>query len=278
MMLKTGSSGLALLLTILSLLAFAFMAFMGLEYLLEGNHLVAVLICLGGMALLGLCIRMACWGKETRKKKQGYAIEILSLLAAGIILYFGRTPFSQFVYVVNHQQDINNLVVEARDRACKIDTAYDEYAHKRLAAYERYLKKTVKDNQHTVSMKVRSLERRLLPEDMTEVQDERKDWLDQLQNVNVWNIATAKNLGYLISASDDWVKQYADVSNFMYEGERCEPFVMQGDDIKDRYKEFTTPRTPDRLSNIAMAVCCLLILTFYIVSLRSKSRYKGRRA
>lgn len=277
-MFKTDSSGLALLLTILSLLAFAFAAFMGLEYLLEGNHLAAVLICLGGMVLLGICIRLACWGKVTRKKKQGYVIEILSIIAAGVILYFGRTPFSQFVYVVNHEQDINSLVEEARDNASKIDTAYDEYAQKRLASYEHYLKKNTKDDLHIVSQKVNSLKRRLLPEGVTDVRYERKEWLNQLQNVNVWNIATAKNLGYLISASDDWVQQYADVSSLMYEGEKCEPFTMQSNDIKSRYNEFTTPRTPDRLSNIAMAVCCLLILTFYIVSLRSKSRYQGRRA
>lgn len=277
-MFKTGSSGLALLLTILSLLAFAFAAFMGLEYLLKGNHLLAVLICLSGMVLLGLCIRMACWGKSTRKKRQGYVIEILSLLAAGVILYLGRTPFSQFVYVVNHEQDINSLVMEARDNAFKIDTAYDDYAQKRLTAYERYLKKTAKDNPQTVSLKVNSLKRRLMPEDMMDVREARKDWLDQLHNMNVWNIATAKNLGYLISASDDWVEQYAEVSSQIYQGEKCEAFTMKSDDIKNRYKEFTTPRTPDRWSNLAMAACCLLILTFYIASLRAKSRYQGRRA
>lgn len=276
-MLKSGSSGLALLLTILSLLAFAFAAFMGLEYLLEGNHLIAVLICLGGMLLLALCIRMACWGKVTRKKRQGYVIEILSLLGAAVILYFGRTPFSQFVYVVNHEQDINSLVVEARDNASKIDTAYDAYAQKRLDNYERYLKKN-KEGSQVVGQKVNSLKRRLQPDDMSLVRDERTAWLDKLQKVNVWNIATPKNLYYLISASDDWVEQYAEVSSMMYEGEKSEPFTLQIDAIKDRYKEFTTVRPADRWSNIAMAACCLLILTFYIVSRRSKSRYQGRRS
>lgn len=277
-MFKSGSSGLALLLTILSLLAFVFFAFMGLEYLLEGNHLVAVLICLGGAVLLGLCIRLACWGKSTRKKQQGRVIEICSLLVAALLLYFGRTPFSHFIYVVDHKAEIDKLVIEARDNACRIDTAYLDYAQQRLKDYERTLKRGGNADRHAVSLQTASLKRRLLPEDLSTVREERKAWLDGLRHVNVWNIATAKNLHYILTASDDWVGQYAAVSSLTYEGEKCEPFAMASDDIKSRYQQFTTPSAPDWLSTVAMLVCCLLILTYYIQCLRAKSRFQGRHA
>lgn len=277
-MYKSGSSGLALLLTILSLLVFAFFAFMGLEYLLEGNHVAAVLICLGGALLLGLCIRLACWGKSTRQKHKGFAIEIASLVVAALLLYLGRTPFSQFMYVVNHEQEINTLVVEARDNASRIDTAYLDYAEKRVADYERLLLKGKKVDRHTAELKVKSLKRRLLPEELTSVSRERREWLDQLQHVNLWNIATAKNLKHILSASDDWVNQYAEVSHLIYEGEESEPFAMTSDDIKNRYAEFTTPRPANLWSNVAMAVCCVLMLTYYVQSLRARSRFQGRRA
>ncbi len=277
-MFKSGSSGLALLLTILSLLVFVFFAFMGLEYLLEGNHLVAVLICLGGAGLLGLCIWLACWGKSTRKKHKGFVIEIFSLLVAALLLYFGRTPFSHFIYVVDHKEEIDKLVIEARDNAGRIDTAYLDYAEQRLKDYERTLKKSSNNDRHAVSLKTASLKRRLLPQDLSTLREERKAWLDGLRHVNVWNIATAKNLRYILTASDDWIGQYASVSSLIYEGEKCEPFSMTSDDIKSRYQQFTTPRTPDWLSTVAMLVCCLLILTYYIQCLRAKSRFQGGHA
>ena len=277
-MFKSGSSGLALLLTILSLLAFVFIAFMGLEYLLEGNHWLALLICLAGAGLLGLCIWLACWGKSTREKHKGFAIEIISLLVAAVLLYLGRTPFTQFMYVVDHKQDINNLVMAARDNASRIDTAYLDYANQRLKDYEKVLKKGKDTDGHAVNMKVKSLTRRLLPDELESLRDERKAWLDELQQVNVWNLSTAKNLNHIITASDDWIGQYATVSSLIYEGETCEPFAMTSDDIKSQYEVFTTPREANWTSTIAMLVCCVLILTYYIQCLRAKNKYQGHRA
>ena len=110
------------------------------------------------------------------------------------------------------------------------------------------------------------------------VREERKQWLDGVQRVNVWNIATAKNLHYIITASEDWVKQYAALSRVIYEGEKdCEPFTMEVSDIKGRYAALSTAQKPFLWSDIAMAVCCLLIFTYYIQSLRARSRYQGFR-
>lgn len=277
-MYRSGSSGLAMLLTIVSLLVFAFFAFMGLEYLLGGDHVISLLITLSGMALVGYCLKLACWGKETRMKNKGRVIEVLSLLAIAVLLFFARTPFSQFVYVVNHEQEIDSLVMEARDAACRIDTAYVEYAEKRLSNYERYLKKTKRLSTSQTKQSVASLKRRLLPDSVATVREERKQWLDGVQRVNVWNIATAKNLHYIITASEDWVKQYAALSRVIYEGEKnCEPFTMEVSDIRGRYAALSTAQKPFLWSDIAMAVCCLLIFTYYIQSLRARSRYQGFR-
>ena len=198
-------------------------------------------------------------------KNKGRVIEVLSLLAIAVLLFFARTPFSQFVYVVNHEQEIDSLVMEARDAACRIDTAYVEYAEKRLSTSQ-------------TKQSVASLKRRLLPDSVATVREERKQWLDGVQRVNVWNIATAKNLHYIITASEDWVKQYAALSRVIYEGEKdCEPFTMEVSDIKGRYAALSTAQKPFLWSDIAMAVCCLLIFTYYIQSLRARSRYQGFR-
>lgn len=291
---KSRSSGLALLMTIASLLGFAYMAFMGLEYmlpenrllveknlvseenLLDANQLLAAIMSVVGAALLFFCIRWACWGKATRKKHKGLVIEILSLLAIVALLFLGRVAFSRFIYVIENKQEIESLVTEARATALSIDTTYYIYAQERVKAYHKYLKG---DSSRT--QKTSSLRRRLLLDDemLNIVSQEREDWLGQMDDsINVWNPATPKNLHYIIQASDDWVRQYANVSSLIYEGEKIEPFKMDDGDFKNRYIDFMKRYKTDIWSHLAMAFCCVAILTYYIQCRRAKNKFEGRRA
>ena len=295
-MFKSRSLGIALLVTIASLLAFAYMAFMGLEYmlpenrllveknlvseerLLEANQLLAAIMSVVGAALLFLFIRWACWGKATRKKHKGLVIEILSLLAIVVLLYLGRVAASRFVYVIENKQEIESLVAEARTTALGIDSAYLIYTPERVEAYGKYLK-----GDSAKKQKTSSLRRRLLLDDemLKTVSQERKDWLGHMDDsINVWNPATPKNLHYIIQASDDWVRQYANVSSLIYEGEKqdCKPFEIPNGDFQNRYIDFMNRYKPDIWSHLAMGVCCVAILVYYIFCRRAKNKYEGHRA
>lgn len=265
---KNGSAGIALLLTVLSILVFAFMVFMGTEYLLKGDHLRSVICCVVFLLIMGLCIWLSCWGKTTRNKYVGRVIEILSLVVAAVALYIGRTPFSQFVYIIEHENEINTLVQDARSKALGVDSAYINYADGRIEAYRKYL---TKNKQHDVALKVRSLKRRLKPDSIGIVSDERHDWLTSWHKLNIWNISTPKNLYNVIEASNEWGEQYAEISRIIYKGEDCQPFAVE--DIETSVSKLSQTQTPGKWSNIAMAVCCILILTFYIQCVRSRSRY-----
>ena len=277
-MARSGSSGIALTLTTLSLLTFAFFSFMGMEYLFRGDHRWAIGICLTGLLLLGVFLYLACWGKTTRNKLKGRFFEALALIFAGVILFWGRTPFSQFFYVVEHEKEINALVIEAKQQAHDIDSLYAKYAHNRLTEYRLYDKRHAKDSQ-TATQLVTSIKRRLFPTAIDSIAAERSEWMSGLQTVNVWNIATAKNLNEMISASDEWTKQYATVSQVIYEGEGegCEPFSLSDNDIQSRFDALTKPIAPSPLSNIVMVACYILILVYYFQSLRARSRYQGQR-
>lgn len=272
-MFRSGSSGAALLLTMLFLAGFAFFSFMGLSYLYEGDLRWSLLICLGGVLLLCFFLWLACRTKTERKRR--LPLEVFSLLGAAAILFLGRAPFSQFVYVLENKSTIDSLATAARNGAAGLDTAYLNYVDNyRVKNYEKNLK-----NDSNAVVKVNSLKRRLKPEELIKISEARKAWIDQLENLNIWNPGTAKNLYHLIGASEKWVGQYANVSGIIYKEEgSVKPFSKTIDDIKSRYAEFTTRHVPDIWSNIAMIVCCLSILAFYIQSNRSRNKYKGRRA
>lgn len=281
-MFKTGSSGIALTLTLLALLVFACFSFMGMEYVTHANHRVTIPFCVGGIILLGVCMRLACWGKTTRKKYKGRAVEILCLLVVGVILYLGREPFSQYVYVINHRQEVDSLVSDALHNAQNIDSIYIAYANERIDKYQDFLQKN-KTNFTPFARKMRSnsLRRRLLPDSLKFVCTKRAVWMGNLDTVNVWrNIGTPHNLDYLIKASESWVEQYEKVSQIIYQGEKSKPFELSTSSLYNRYVALTTTHNEqdDQLSNIAMVVCCVLILLYYIICVRARSRYQGRRA
>lgn len=271
-MFRSGSSGAALLLTTLFLAGFAFFSFMGLSYLYEGDLRWSLLVCLAGVLLLCFFLWLACRTKTERQRR--LPLEVISLLGAAAILFLGRAPFSQFVYVIENKSMIDSLATAARNNAAGLDSAYLNYVDDRVKNYKKSLK-----NDSNAVVKVNSLKRRLMPEDLNKISEARKAWIDRLENLNIWNPGTAKNLYHLIGASEKWVDQYANVSRIIYKEEgSAKPFSMPIDDIKSKYVEFTTRHVPDIWSNIAMIVCCVSILAFYIQSNRSRNKYKSHRA
>ena len=281
-MFKTGSSGIALTITLLALFVFACFSFMGMEYVTHANHRVTISVSVGAIIILGVCLRLACWGKTTRKKYKGRAVEVLSLLVVGVILYLGREPFSQYVYVINHRNEVDSLVSDALHSARNIDSIYIDYADERIDKYQDYLQKNKTNfTQFAKKMRVNSLRRRLLPDSLKIVCKERALWMANLDTVNVWrNVGTPHNLDYLIKASESWVEQYEKVSQIIYQGEESRPFELSTANLYNRYVALTTTHDEqdDRLSNIAMTVCCVLIFSYYIICVRARSRYEGRRA
>lgn len=268
----------ALLLTSLALLVFAFFAFMGTEYLLEGDHRMVALCCLPSAIVLGYFIWMAQKVKHGRKKN--IALEVTLLTGAICIVLVGMVPFSQFVYTIEHEREINQLVSDARDSARCVDSLYHDYAGKRVAAYKRHLRS---DRYRT--LKVESLERRLLATVSDTIEAQRDAWLDSLHTIDLWNPATARNLYHIITASEEWTRQYAEVSAVIYRGEPdvndepCAPFAIDNSDIRQRYARFTTFHWPlTAWSVVAGVVCCVLMSLYYMACTRSRNKYQGNRA
>jgi uncharacterized membrane protein YidH (DUF202 family) len=273
---KKSIAGFALLVTIAALLVFVYISFLGTEYLLEGNHLLAVPLVLLGAALLSYAISVMCKSKGSRDKRKGLPKEVAAIMAAVLILLVGSIAFTQFLYVHDHQRQLRETLFSTADDVSRIDSVYKDYAMQRVNAYRKLLKKERYPSEKQTSM-TKSLRRRLMPEEYDTICADRKRWLASVHDAGVWNISTPRNLHYLVSAGHDWTEQYREVSSVIYKGEVAEPFGSGETEffLSEESRQFSKPHRPDSRSMAATVICCLLILTTYWHIRRPKNRYAG---
>ena len=281
---KHNKGGIALLFTVLALLVFAFFAFMGTEYVFDGNHAIVVPVCVCAAAALTLCVYFACKIKTSRNKKMWFW-ELLAVLGACVILFIGSVPFSQFVYIIKHSDDVEQLVADAQQNALVVDADYRGYVDNRVSSYNKILQRRNTTNL-TREKRVNSLRRRLLPPAIDSIASERKAWLGTMKIINIWNIATARNMHYLIAASDEWSQQYTSISEVIYDGETSQPFSHDSNNsaIKDQYNQLIHYRADDFPRNILFGEglvgllsalgCGILIAVYYFYCQRPRNKYQ----
>lgn len=263
-----------MLITVVALLAYALIVFLGMEYLWEGIHEIALPLTLAGVAVLACCVYVMCKSKASRNKPQGLPREIIAIVIAVVILYLGRTPFSQFFYVYDHQEELRKGIQETVEDVAQIDSLYQNYAHQRLRNYRKELKR-----QRVARTKAKALEkslrRRLLPTMLDTIQVQRQQWLSSLGKTQVWSLSTPRSIHYLLRASEEWTTQYQQVSSVIYRGEKAEAFNSDGmiGVTADKLVPFLTPQQADSRSVVVMVLCCILILTTYFHIRRPKSRF-----
>lgn len=273
---KKTFAGVALFCTIATLLMFSCIAFLGAEYLLHGSHQKAIPITMAGMALIIYCVSVMCRSKKSRNKRSGLPREVAAFIIAIVLLVIGSIPFTQFIYVHNHQEELRDCMVQTANAVNNIDSLYKEYAEARVRRYKSHLYKNHFSSEAT-RQRVESLRRRLIPEDFDAIHTERQQWLSTLSSADVWNISTPHNLHYLIKAGHDWTEQYAKVSKVVYQGEKAEPFGS-GDTAFtaiDAGEQFSQFQKPDILSVLAVLLAIGLILTTYLHLRRPKNKYVG---
>ncbi len=273
---KKTIAGFALLLTIAALLVFVYISFMGAEYLLEGNHLVAVPLVLLGAALLSWSIWMMCTSKASRDKRRGLPKEVAAFAMTIMVLLAGSVAFTQFLYVHDHQRQLRETLFSTAAQVSRIDSLYKDYAQGRVKAYRSLLRKERYPSGKRALLE-KSLKRRLMPAGFDRICEDRQRWLASLHDAGVWNISTPRNLHYIVTAGREWTEQYSQVSSVVYKGEKAEPFGYGETSFThgESSRVFCKPHKPNLRSMAATIVCCLLILTTYLHVRRPRSRFAG---
>lgn len=275
-MMHNGKAGVALSVTVLALLLFSIAAFYGMEYLYDGDHAIAISSTLVGLTFLSVCIYFMCKSKSSRNKRSGLPIEIISMSVACFVLVLGSIPFNIFISAIEHEKAFVGSITETARNVSAIDSSYQAYVNRRVTNYERYLN-TKKYRTSAVRSMANSLRRRLTPEDMDLVRFERKLWLSELDSVSIWNVSTAKNIRYIVTAGEDWCRQYRLRSSLFYEGEDTTQFEFDKSLLASQsaYERLRAPHLYGGLGLLTAVFCFIGIFTTYFFIRRPRNRYSG---
>lgn len=275
-MIHNGKAGVALSVTVLALLLFSIAAFYGMEYLYAGNHAIAISCTLLGFVVLSVCIYFMCKSKSSRNKRSGLPIEIISMSITCLVLVLGSIPFNIFMSVIDHEKAFVGSIIETAQNVSAIDSHYQAYVDQRVSNYEGYLK-TKNYRTTAVRSMINSLKRRLTPENMELVHMERQLWLSDLDTVSIWNVSTAKNIRYIVTAGEDWCLQYRQRSSLFYEGEDTTRFEFDKSLLASQstYESMRTPHLYGGLGLLTAVLCFMGIFTTYFFIRRPRNRYSG---
>lgn len=275
--------------SIMVLLVYAFIAFMGLIYWKNGELTIPLLLTLGGVAVVLLCLYVMCIGKESRWRigRVGEIVFGIIILATFVLAAF---PFTNFMKVIGNQDDIKGRIDTLFTSAKNLDSAYDNYANERISKYESSLKiissgKNIRPSEYRevlagavgnsddekIANLSKSLKRQLLPENMDTIRAERIKWLESANKMSVWNMLLPSNINKIANEVDNFVTNYADVSKNIRKGEKVQPFAYDNlnNNLGELQQIYTKFSKPSALSLIVSLVAFLIMLLPYIVAQRS---------
>ena len=272
-------AGVALFVTIIALLSYTYIAFMGTEYMVEGDHAKAIGVSLLFVVLLTWGLRTMCQSKASRNKSRGLPLEIAAIGVTFATLLAGSILFNHFLYVADHQEAVQSSIQTITRCVGETDSLYADYADTRLRRYNQLLYKENYKSKKRKAM-TQSLRRHLLPEGIDSVRRERREWLSTVKSGSVWNVSTPRNVHYITQAGEEWTKQYETISSLMYKGEQCEPFSTETTpasmSVAAELAHLSQPSLhPDDRSVTVTLLCCLLVLTTYLHIRRPKSKFSG---
>ena len=283
--------------SIMALLVYAFLAFMGLVYWRDGEIALPLLITIGGIALILLCLFVMCKGKESRWKigKIGEVFFGLVILVAFIAAAF---PFTNFFKVVERQDEIKGKIETLFTSAKNLDKAYDEYANDRIQKYEDKLKLVSKGKQirpseykqllaeaagnndeQKIANLSKSLRRQLLPTSRDSICKQRTEWLEKANEMSVWNMLLPSNISKIANQVDNYVKNYTDLSSTIRMGETVQPFAYAdlNNDLGQLQEVYTKFSKPSIISIVVSLIGFLIMLLPYFVTQESLAGKKSKR-
>ena len=280
----------SVVLSLVALLAYTYITFMGLDYMQNGVLLIPCLASAGFLIAVVICVILMCLSKAARWRNLGIIGECVIGFIALVLFLISAIPFTNFMNVVEEKGDIDQKIENVRNAADSIAYEYNNYAEKRVESYKNALDSICinpqsEDYQNAISGAAgetddekienlgNSLRRRLMPDNMNEINKERTAWLNSAKNSNILNIWLPKNIKSIESSVKTWTQEYKALSKVQYYGEEptTEAFAYSEFDSKlkeliDRYTKITTPGI---IAILASLICWFIIMLPYILTEKS---------
>lgn len=277
--------------SIMVLLAFSYITFMGLDYLQGGDLLLPIVLTVGFILLVIVCIAIMCASKATRWHRIGIIGQVFFGVVILTAFVASAFPFTNFMRVVNDEENITNKVQEACYSATNLDNAYVNYVDTRIEKYKenlslisrgknvnptRYRECLGEASGNTDDAKIeglaKSLCNKLLPQSTTKIVEERHKWLEGAKNANVWNPLTPSNINKIDQEVNGWLSNYQKLSSISYQGEDAKPFEYENfssslTELTDSYSKMSQKPTSKVL--VIALLCYIVMLLPYFMTRKS---------
>lgn len=287
---QTSNFNFASVFSIMVLLVFSYITFLGLVYWKEGELFLPLVLTLSMIVIVIGCVFVMCLSKATRWKRIGTIGQIFFGIIILATLLLAAFPFTNFLRVAEASDDIKNKIATTCDAAVKLDEAYEEYVNTRLDNYKSNLVLISKgrninpsqykeclggasgssDEAKIESLK-KSLKNKLYPDSTSNIVKERHEWLDKARNANVWNPLTSSNISKVNKSVEGWQNNYKQLSSVSYKGEESEPFAYEefSSQLKELTKTYAEFQRPSFFSVIISLICFFIMMLPYIITRES---------
>lgn len=270
----------AMVLSLLAVLIFCYIAFLGMLYHEMSDSNTPILNALVLLVIVTLCCVGMCYGRSSRHKLLSKSVQIALGAVIFVALGWGAIPFTNFLDVLGKSEQIEKNVEDVYDYASNLDNSYAEYANSRIKDYEYVLSPEVEEPtgvfvttrpqsglDYEISLKSQALRRIILPEYRQEIIKERQQWLDDSRGMSLWNVATPTNLRNMESVVTSWIDEYCTLSSNGFEDESFAPFEEKDftTSIEAIMADFTHYHFPSIMAIfITLVVFGLILLAYFL--------------
>ncbi|MBR5102902.1 MAG: hypothetical protein IK092_07235 [Muribaculaceae bacterium] len=279
----------ALVISILALLFYAFISFMGMVYWQNGKITLALLLAIALVAVVLCCVVMMCKGRATRWKRIGTASQVFFGLIILVALGVSTIPFTHFMNMLEHKQKVTLAFDEAVRCSTEMDSCYDAYVEKRCDEYHNRLAslKVAQSTNPTEYAEVigfaggdspvekvqyleRGLEQALKGDSLESTRVKKNEWAQEVRNFSMWNIATIANLNSLDEKMAQWRDRYAELSRYRTRGVDYPEFTYNNYNTKTAELKamITKVGGPGWVAILAALICFGLLLLPYFLTKR----------
>ena len=276
----------SLVFSIVVLLAFAYITFLGLVYWREGNLSIPLLMVTGLIAVVLLCVVVMCKAKETRWKNIGTFGQIFFGIIILVSFLLSSVPFTNFLRVRHDKDDISEKVNAACEAAIAMDEAYSQYVEQRITDYQDNLNlmvmgKNIRPTEYVecvagatgntdkekIDALTKSLRMKLMPDSTAVVVAERQEWITNAKEVKILNPLTPANINIVDQQVNGWLDNYQELSSIRYKGEDTQGFEYS--QFESKLKQLTDTYTKFRFPSIwaiLIAIACfgIMLLPYFL--------------
>lgn len=287
---KQTTFSFALVLSVIVLMAYAFVAFLGMVYWAEGALLVPIISTLGFLAVAILMVLWLCRAKASRWRRIRRMGQAVAGTFFAIVVLLSMLPFGNFLNVLSHQEELTDDFEQTIASAEELDAAYGQYVDRRVERYRQRLATVASPggqrsnpteyetlvggaagstDAEKIDNLCASLRRHLLPaSDSTSTAFHA--WLDGMKGISVWNVGLPANIKTLYDEVNSRTESYSSLSarERAFKGEPYEPFAyasfgQHSDRLTAIYRELPLP--PSFLAVLlALLTAAVALLPYWV--------------